>query len=169
MQHLASRRTLLIGAALSAFSQPVLAAVKAPKIEPLTGTAPSPYDETADAAKDVAAAAARAKRSGKILLLDFGGNWCPDCRVLAAVLHLPTAKSFVSRHYETVYVDVGRKDKNLELAAKYGLATIKGVPAVVAVAPDGRILNKGDEFALTTARSWSPQAVVDKLASWVPA
>src|SRR4051794_25193406 len=42
-----------------------------------------PYDEKADPHKDVAAAFAQAKQDSKYVLLDFGANWCLDCRVLA--------------------------------------------------------------------------------------
>ena len=37
----------------------------------------------------VAAALARAKKSHKLVLLDLGGNWCPDCVVLPNLMLLP--------------------------------------------------------------------------------
>src|SRR5690348_4124707 len=42
-----------------------------------------PYDEQANADQDISAALALAKTDNKYVLLDFGGNWCPDCIVLA--------------------------------------------------------------------------------------
>ncbi|GIS86240.1 MAG: hypothetical protein CM1200mP17_08080 [Woeseia sp.] len=41
-----------------------------------------PYDETADAYKDIANAIKLADESEKYILLTMGGNWCPDCRTL---------------------------------------------------------------------------------------
>ena len=41
-----------------------------------------PYDETADANQDIANAIVLAGESEKYILLEMGGNWCPDCRTL---------------------------------------------------------------------------------------
>ena len=59
---------------------------------------PYPYDEAADADAAVARARAAAKAHHKLLLIDLGGNWCPDCRVLAGTLELPALKAFMDKH-----------------------------------------------------------------------
>ena len=69
---------------------------------------PYPYDEAANAEADVAAAIKKAKREHKLLLLDFGGNWCPDCRIFAGLIEQPDLKAFVDKHYVVQTVDVGR-------------------------------------------------------------
>ena len=53
----------------------------------------APYDESANADAVVAAAFARARKSHKRVLLDLGGNWCPDCIVLANVMRLPAMQT----------------------------------------------------------------------------
>jgi thiol-disulfide isomerase/thioredoxin len=58
---------------------------------------PYPYDEKADASAALDKALARAKANGKRVLIDLGGNWCGDCRILAATLELPEMKAFVNR------------------------------------------------------------------------
>ena len=72
---------------------------------------PYPYDEHADADAVVAAARARALTHHKLLLIDLGGNWCGDCRVLAGTMDLPEVKAFVDAHYEVALVDVGQFDR----------------------------------------------------------
>jgi hypothetical protein len=44
------------------------------------------YPPPGDAARDLQLAKQRAKSSGKLLMVVFGGNWCEDCRVLHARL-----------------------------------------------------------------------------------
>jgi thiol-disulfide isomerase/thioredoxin len=100
------------------------------------------------------------------VLLDFGGNWCPDCRMLAGVLELPQVHEWSSQHFETVYIDVGRYTKNTDIAQQYGIK-LKAAPTVLVVTPDGKLLNGDNVFALADARSMSAQAVVDLLATWV--
>ncbi|MEJ0042207.1 MAG: thioredoxin family protein [Rhizomicrobium sp.] len=56
----------------------------------------NPYDETANADADVAAAFARARKSGKCVFIDLGGNWCGDCVVLANIMQLPEVKPFIA-------------------------------------------------------------------------
>ena len=152
------------------------AAARAPAHAPRVSAAsfeqvakPFPYDENANADAAVAAAKARARRTHKLLLIDLGGNWCLDCRLLAGTIDLPEVKAFVARHYEMVTVDVGRFTKNAQIPARYGISgRLKGVPAVLIVDPrTDRLVNKGHETALSDARSMNPQALADWLAQWV--
>ena len=129
---------------------------------------PLPYDESANAQRDIAAGKARALKTHRLLLIDLGGNWCGDCRVLAGTMALPDLDSFVRRHFEVVTVDVGRFSKNLDIPAAYGIARPAGVPALLIIDPRrNRLINDGHVTALADARSMSPQALADWLAQWV--
>lgn len=127
----------------------------------------APYDEHADADKQVAGAFARARTSHKRVLIDLGGNWCPDCLVLANLMRLPVMRAFLDAHYEEVTVDVGRFDRNLQIAARFGITKrLVGVPSVLIATPDGRLVNRDDVSALSDARSMTPQALAGWLAKW---
>jgi hypothetical protein len=129
---------------------------------------PKPYDEAADGARTVAAARKRAIAEHKKLLIDLGGNWCADCRILAGVIELPELNAFVRSHYVMVTVDVGRYDKNMQVPASFGISHLDGVPALLVVDPkSGKLLNNGHLFALADARHMTPQALADWLAQWV--
>ena len=126
-----------------------------------------PYDEAADAPKAVDAAFARAKKNGKRVLIDMGGNWCGDCVVLANIMQLPEMKSYIAAHFEVVAVDVGRFDKNLSVPARFGITKrLEGVPAVIIAEPNGTFVNQGKITALSDARHMTPQGVADWLAQW---
>jgi thiol-disulfide isomerase/thioredoxin len=130
---------------------------------------PYPYDEQANAPAAVAAAKARALAAHKLLLIDLGGNWCPDCRILAGTMALPEVRSFIAAHYEVVTVDVGRFDKNLGIPAHYGVSRLTGVPSVLIVDPRSeQLLDRADIAALADARSMTPQALAAWLAQWTP-
>jgi len=126
-----------------------------------------PYLEEADATAVVNAAFARARKNGKRVLIDLGGNWCGDCIVLANIMQLPEMKPFIAAHFEVVTVDVGRFDKNLQIPARFGITTrLEGVPAVIVAEPDGTFVNPGKITALADARHMTPQAIADWLAQW---
>ncbi|HEV2533657.1 thioredoxin family protein [Phenylobacterium sp.] len=173
---LVSSRPLLAITAVLVLSSPALAAVPPPKAgidtyAQLPTPLPYPYDEALSAKATnaaVARARARALKAHKLLMIDLGGNWCGDCRVLSGALELPEMKAFVDRHYEVVDVDVGRFDKNLQVPGAYGIHhRLEGVPALLIVDPKtNRLLDKGRESALQDARSMTPQALADWLAQW---
>jgi thiol-disulfide isomerase/thioredoxin len=99
------------------------------------------------------------------VLVDFGGNWCPDCRVLGSVLALEPVRRFVDDRYVVVAVDVGRFSKNLDIPRRFGIE-LKGVPTVLVLDGDGRLLNGGHTLDLGDAGEMTPQAIVDWLARW---
>lgn len=78
-----NRRRLLLTAAAATAAPPALAARPAPRLSiktfaELKTPLPLPYDEAADADAVVDRARTQARRQGKRLLIDLGGNWCPD-------------------------------------------------------------------------------------------
>ena len=170
-------RNLLKSALVLLLSGAASAAVAAPaphmsiaSFAQLTTPLPLPYDENADADAAVAKAKARARAEHKLLLIDLGGNWCPDCRILAGTMDQPDLKTFVDAHYVEVTVDVGRFNKNLQIPAHYGITKrLEGVPSVLVVDPRAdKLLDEGHTAALADARSMTPQALADWLAQWTP-
>ncbi|HEY5347623.1 MAG TPA: thioredoxin family protein [Rhizomicrobium sp.] len=163
-----------IAAIMLGFAAMMLAATAAPA--PKAGIADlsalpivtmHPYDEQADADAAVAAAFARARKNHKRVLIDLGGNWCPDCIVLANVMRLPGVAPFITAHYEVVAVNVGRFDTNLQIPARFGITgRLEGVPSVLIATPNGKLINRGHTTALVDARAMTPQAIIDWLASW---
>ncbi len=127
---------------------------------------PAPYDEGANAHAEVAAAIARAAAEHKFVLPDFGGNWCPDCRATSAALSLPEVKPWVDRHFEMVKIDIGRLNKNMDIAARYKV-NIKAVPTIIILDQQGRMINAGNPAALKDARGMSAQAIVDTIDDWI--
>lgn len=165
---------LLLTAALAVSLAAPVSAATAPRMpitsfEQLAKPLPLPYDEAANAQAVVAAARARAKKAHKLLLIDLGGNWCLDCRILAGTIDVQPLKAFVERHYEVVTVNIGRYDKNMDIPVSYGVNDkLKGgVPALLVVDPRrGKLLDGGHISALEDARHMSPQGLADWLAQW---
>jgi thiol-disulfide isomerase/thioredoxin len=167
------KKHLPIAAAAALLLEAPALSAPAPKdhiatLQELPTPLPYPYGEMRNADADVAAAKAKAKTSNKLLLIDLGGNWCGDCRVLAGVMDLPEVKTFVDKHYVEVSIDVGRFDRNLQIPAHYGITKrLEGVPSVLIVDPKtDKLLNAGRVSALADARSMTPQALADWLAQW---
>lgn len=111
---------------------------------------PNIYDEQADATRQIADAVARAKRDHERVLVQWGANGCGWCHKLHEVCSTNTELKTVLRdEYEVVLVDVGRFDKNVELAEKLG-AQLKGngVPYLTILDEDGKTVVNQDTGSL---------------------
>lgn len=164
---------LALGLAAMTSSAAEVRAAPAPQVsisslKELPTPLPLPYDPTADAKAQLAAAQAQATAQHKLLLIDLGGDWCGDCRILAGVMRLPEVRHFIDAHYVVVAIDVGRMNRNLDIPARYGINRVVGVPSILIVDRDGRLLDAGHIAALADARSMTPQALADWLAHWTP-
>lgn len=102
---------------------------------------PRPYDPDRDAMADVDDVLARAKESGRKPLIVLGANWCHDSRGLAARFEKPRFQSLLADHYELVYVDVGQRDRNLDVAKRFGIHALVGTPNVLILDAEHRVMN----------------------------
>ena len=122
--------------------------------------APLPYDESADAHADVAAALARAASEGKAVLLTFGANWCPDCRVLGNAMTTPPLAAAIAARFVVVDIDVGNWDKNLDVVQAWGAPIEKGIPSIVVADGRGTVLYATKAGELANARRMGSDAFV---------
>lgn len=123
--------------------------------------ATGPYDESADAQKDVQRAFETAAKSQRPVLVIFGANWCGDCRALDTALKAPANAELMAKEFVVVKVDVGNFDRHLDIAERYGNAIKKGIPAAAIVSPKQELLytTKGGELA--NARKMSDTGVYE--------
>jgi thioredoxin 1 len=126
------------------------------------------YDEHADAKAEVNAAIAKAKAEHKRVILDFGGNWCGDCKVLDINFHKPENQELLAKYYLLVDIDIGRFDKNMDIGDRFGVPIKKGVPALAVVDGNGKtvLAQTGGEFA--DMRHMDPGVVHEFLEKWKP-
>jgi hypothetical protein len=123
-----------------------------------------PFGHPGRAQHDIVAALSRAAANRHRVIVVFGANWCHDSRALAGWFATPRFHDMLAPKYEIVWVDVGRKDKNLDLARRFGLAGIVGTPTVLIVDAAGKPLNLADAPTWRNAASRSGDAIYDYFA-----
>jgi thioredoxin-related protein len=130
------------------------------------------YDESADARQDIEAAIAEASRNGKHILLMFGGNWCGWCHALHGLFQSHQEISrLLEQRYVLVMVDVGNRDKNLDLDERYGNPYRHGFPVLVVLDAEGRQLAVRETGGLERqdgGRGHDPDKVLSFLERWAP-
>ena len=127
----------------------------------LVSAAPLPYDESVDAKAALQQALSSAKAGQRPVLVIFGANWCEDCRVLDQALKTGRNATLVLREFEVVKVDVGRFNRNLDIARAYGDPIKKGIPAAVVLSPDNHVLYATKAGELADARRMSETGIYD--------
>ena len=131
------------------------------------------YDRDADAQADVAAALARVQGTDRRVLVSLGANWCHDSRGLAEHFARPELTDALSP-FEVVYVDVARRTRNQDLAARWGLLDAErgeqvGTPNLVVLDASGARLNTvADARAWRRADSFAVEEVSAWLETWSP-
>ena len=114
-----------------------------------------PYDEAADARAQIRQAVTQSKADHRPVLVVFGANWCPDCRALDIAMKGGRNAELIGKEFRVVKVDVGRFDRNVDVASQYGVPLKKGIPAVAILSPDDRVLYATKAGELADARRMS--------------
>jgi thioredoxin 1 len=115
---------------------------------------------------DLTAALAASAASHKRVILDFGGNWCPDCHVLDLYFHDPANRPILDANYILVHVNIGRLDENLDIAARYQIPLRKGVPALAVLGERGELLYSQRTGEFEAMRGMKSSAVTEFLVRW---
>src|SRR5260370_4417338 len=124
------------------------------------------YPANANAQEEIKEATAAAGKQNKRILLVFGGNWCIDCHVLDNAFHQPRVAPLLHGNFIVGHVDVGKYDKNLDVAKKYHIDLEQRVPSVAVLNSDGNFLTSTSEFE--QARLLTEDDVVQFLDKWKP-
>lgn len=137
-------------ACTSATPIPSASAAEHPEARPFD---PDPALSAQDAVDEALADAALANKNAMIVM---GANWCHDSRALAGWFQTPRFAAMLQDNYVVRYIDVGKKDRNIDVAQRFGIDDIIGTPTVVVTDPQGTVLN------LDTAPTWRNAASRDE-------
>ena len=137
---------LILGLALGAWQSAGGAKPAAAQEKPAK---PQVYNEAADARADLKAALARASKDNKRVLIQWGANWCGWCIKLHDVFKSDKeiAKELLYE-YEVVFVDIGQRDKNLDLVKELGATMDEGVPYLTVLDGAGKPIAQQETGAL---------------------
>jgi thioredoxin 1 len=125
------------------------------------------YPPNANAKHEIREALLRASRENKRVLLVFGGDWCYDCHVLENAFRSPEIKPLLDANYRVVHVDIGRGEKNLDIAQRYE-TNVEGVPSMAVLAADGTLLFGDAHHHFSAARRVQEQELIAFLNKWKP-
>jgi thiol:disulfide interchange protein len=124
------------------------------------------YPAPGQAKSELTAALAASAAAHKRIILDFGGNWCPDCHVLDLYFHDSVNRPILEANYILVHVNIGRMNENLDIAERYQIPLRKGVPALAVLGERGELLFSQTTGEFEAMRGMQSSAVTDFLVRW---
>ena len=83
-------------------------------------------------------------------------------------MHKPELAAIIAKSFVVVEIDVGREDKNLDLAAQYHVPIAHGIPALAVLDPRGTVLYAMDQGQFADAGNMSYESIKAFFEQWKP-
>ena len=118
-----------------------------------------PYTSEVDARTAFEDGKARAAASGKMLMVTFGANWCPDCLALERNLRAPETREYAERNFEMVNIDVGDSAKNARVERDLDVA-VTTIPLAMFYSSDGKPICDTQRGELKPSRHYTSREIL---------
>ena len=128
---------------------------------------PVPYSGTQIADYDLKKFINLSVEQNKQSIIIFGANWCPDARLLEAVMQLKLIKKYLDKHSNILHIDVGDYEINTMLFEVFDKNIRDGIPRIFIMDRKGRNINLQDNDTMRKARELSTQDIFDYFQEFI--
>ena len=135
--------------------------------ESLISPHPEPYSGMLISDDDLKKFINLSVEQNKQSIIIFGANWCPDARLLEAVMQLKLIKKYLDRHSNILHIDVGDYEINTELFNVFDKNIRDGIPRIFIMDRKGRNINLQDNDTMRKARELSTQDIFDYFQEFI--
>ena len=129
------------------------------------------YSPTENAEQKIATAVKQAKKEGKHVFIQIGGNWCIWCaRFHDFSTTDKSIDSLIKANYVVYHMNYSEENHNSKLLAKYGYPQRFGYPVFLIVDGTGKLLHiQNTGYLEDGKKSYNRDAVIGFLKDWSPA
>ena len=125
------------------------------------------FDPARDPVADLETAKVEAKRGGKRILLDVGGEWCSWCHILDDFIGGDgELRSFRDANYVFVKINYSPENENQAFLSQY--PEIKGYPHLFVLDNDGKLLHSQFTGELEKGKTYDRKKFFAFLKEWAP-
>ena len=135
--------------------------------ESLISPHPEPYSGMLISDDDLKKFINLSVEQNKQSIIIFGANWCPDARLLEAVMQLKLIKKYLDKHSNILHIDVGDYEINTELFKVFDKNIRDGIPRIFIMDRKGRNINLQDNDTMRKARELSTQDIFDYFQKFI--
>lgn len=117
-------------------------------------TPPVKYEPGRDPEKDLASAAAEAKKSKRNIFVVVGGEWCSWCHVMDDFFRdHPDLRSLRDKNYVLMKLNMSRENENKAFLSRY--PKIHGYPHIFILDADGKLVQSQATNELEDGRNYN--------------
>lgn len=129
------------------------------------------YDEDRDPAEMLESALEEARGTGRFVLAQVGGNWCPWCLRFAHLVRThEEIAPLVKENFVYVHINVPKEKerRNYEVLKRLGNPGRFGYPALVVLDPEGQVLHIQNSSYLEQGKGYDTKQVQQFFQQWTP-
>lgn len=135
------------------------------------------YNEDIDPLEQIDQALVKAKREGKFVICQVGGNWCPWCLRFADFITSDTTISkVIADNFEYTHVNYNPKKSGGEARQQQAAALMKrlnncgrfGFPVFVVLDEEGKVIHIQDSSFLEEGQGYNQEKVLRFFKNWTP-
>ena len=128
---------------------------------------PKVYDEKADAMSQIDQALEDARESGRFVICQVGGNWCPWClRFAKFITEDEEIANVVKENFVYIHVNTSKANKNEEALRRLGNPGRFGYPVLVILDDEGRVMHIQNSSYLEEGNSYNHKKVLEFFLNW---
>ena len=128
---------------------------------------PKIYDEKADAMSQIDQALEEARESGRFVICQVGGNWCPWClRFAKFITEDEEIANVVKENFVYIHVNTSKANKNEEALRRLGNPGRFGYPVLVILDEEGRVMHIQNSSYLEEGNSYNHKKVLEFFLNW---
>ena len=138
---------------------------------------PKVYDEKADAMSQIDQALEEARESGRFVICQVGGNWCPWClRFAKFITEDEEIANVVKENFVYIHVNYNPRKSEGEEKMRLAKAMLQrlsnperfGFPVFVVLDDDGRVIHIQDSSFLEEGKGYNREKVLRFFKNWTP-
>jgi thioredoxin-related protein len=125
------------------------------------------YKPEENAKEKIEVAVKEAKKSGKHVLIQIGGNWCIWCaRFNDFVTNDLSLDSLLNSNYVVYHLNYSKENKNTDLLARYEFPQRFGFPVFLVLNEKGDLLHTQTSWYLESGKSYDKEKVTAFFTDW---
>jgi thioredoxin-related protein len=127
------------------------------------------YDPSLDGMQQIREAIVRAKKEGKNVCIQYGGNWCSWCIRFDAFCKSDSAiGKIIAENYIPVKLNYDQTNKNDEANSFLGNPVRFGFPVFIILDGKGHVIHIQDSSLLEEGKGYSKEKVTGFFTQWIP-
>lgn len=132
-----------------------------------TGKLEKVYDEKIDPMSQIDLALDEARASGRYVICQVGGNWCPWCLKFAKFIKdNEDIATVVKENFVYIHINTSKNRKNPEALRRLGNPGRFGYPVLVILDDEGRVMHIQNSAYLEQDKSYDHQKVLEFFLNW---